>query len=112
PLRWARAGHLPPILARDGRAEQLALPEGLLLGADPDARDTEEMATLRLGDTLLLFTDGLIECRDEPIHDALSKWRRSASRAVTDVGRYADHLLAQASSNTGDDACLVVVRVR
>ena len=111
-LRWARAGHLPPILVRDGRAEQLALPEGLLLGADPDARYTEEMATLRLGDTLLLFTDGLIECRDEPIDDALSNLLRIASRPVTDVGRYADHLLAQASSNTGDDACLVVVRVR
>jgi hypothetical protein len=35
-LRWARAGHLPPLLVRDGRAEQLPLPEGLLLGADPD----------------------------------------------------------------------------
>src|SRR5215470_11837036 len=35
-LRWARAGHLPPVLVRNGKAEQLPLPEGLLLGADPD----------------------------------------------------------------------------
>jgi serine phosphatase RsbU (regulator of sigma subunit)/PAS domain-containing protein len=111
-LRWARAGHLPPILVRDGQAEQLPLPEGMLLGADPDARYTEEVATLRLGDTLLMFTDGLIERRDEPIDEALATLLRVASRPVSDIGEYADHLLGQAASNTGDDACLVAVRVR
>jgi PAS domain-containing protein len=111
-LLWARAGHLPPILVRDGRAEQLPLPEGLLLGADPDASYAEEVTRLRLGDTLLLFTDGLIERRDEPIDDALAALVRAASRPVPDVGGYADHLLGQAASNTGDDACLVAVRVR
>ncbi len=111
-LRWARAGHLPPILVREGRAEQLPLPEGLLLGADPDAQYAEETATLQLGDTLLLFTDGLIERRDEPIDEALAELARVASRPVGDIGGYADHLLAQAASNTGDDACLVAVRVR
>ena len=111
-LRWARAGHLPPILVREGRAEQLPLPEGLLLGADPDAQYGEETATLQLGDTLLLFTDGLIERRDEPIDEALAELLRLASRPVGDIGGYADHLLAHASSNTGDDACLVAVRVR
>jgi PAS domain-containing protein len=111
-LRWARAGHLPPILVRDGQAEQLPLPEGLLLGADPDARYAEEVTTLRLGDTLLLFTDGLIERRDEPIDEALTTLLRVAAGPVGDIGGYADHLLAEAASNTGDDACLVAVRVR
>ncbi len=111
-LRWARAGHLPPVLVRDGRAEQLPLPEGLLLGADPDASYAEEVTSLRLGDTLLLFTDGLIERRDEPIDEAIAGLIRAASHPVGDVGEYADHLLDQAASNTGDDACLVAVRVR
>jgi PAS domain-containing protein len=111
-LRWARAGHLPPVLVREGRAEQLPLPEGLLLGADPDASYTEELTSLRLGDTLLLFTDGLIERRDEPIDDALRALLQAASRPVGDIGGYADHLLGEAASNTGDDACLVAVRVR
>ena len=71
-LCWARAGHLPPVLVRDGVAEQLPLPEGVLLGADPDASYAEEVTQLRLGDTLLLFTDGLIERRDQPIDDALA----------------------------------------
>jgi PAS domain-containing protein len=111
-LCWARAGHLPPILVRDGRAELLPLPEGLLLGADPDASYAEELTGLRLGDTLLLFTDGLIERRDEPIDEGLAALARVASRPVGDIGGYADHLLEQAASNTGDDACLVAVRVR
>jgi len=111
-LHWARAGHLPPILVRDGWAGQLPLPEGLLLGADPDARYTEEVTTLRLGDTLLMFTDGLIERRDEPIDEALATLLQVASRPVGDIGDYADLLLAEAASDTGDDACLVAVRIR
>jgi len=111
-LLWARAGHLPPVLVRDGKAEQLPLPEGLLLGADPDASYAEELTALRLGDTLLLFTDGLIERRDVPIDDAIASLVRAASRPVGVIGEYADHLLDQAASNTGDDACLVAVRVR
>ena len=111
-LHWARAGHLPPILVRDGRAEQFPLPEGLLLGADPDARYTEEVTTLRLGDTLLMFTDGLIERRDETIDEALATLLQAASRPVGDIGDYADFLLGEAASNTGDDACLVAVRIR
>jgi PAS domain-containing protein len=111
-LYWARAGHLPPILVRNGRAVQFPLPEGLLLGADPDARYTEEVTTLRLGDTLLMFTDGLIERRDEPIDEALATLLQVASRSVGDIGDYADLLLAEAASDTGDDACLVAVRIR
>ena len=111
-LHWARAGHLPPILVRDGKAEQLPLPEGLLLGADPRASYAEEVTSLRLGDTLLLFTDGLIERRDEPIDDAIASLLGAASRPVGGISEYADHLLDQVASNTDDDACLVAVRVR
>jgi hypothetical protein len=111
-LRWARAGHLPPILVHDGQARALSLPQGLLLGADPDACYTELTTPLQLGDTLLLFTDGLIERRDQPIDDALDSLLRIAGRPVGDVGSYADYVVAEAASNTDDDACLVVVHVR
>ena len=70
-LRWARAGHLPPILVRDGAAETLPLQAGVLLGLDPDAEYEEVTLQMRGGDTLLLFTDGLIERRAGSISDAL-----------------------------------------
>src|SRR5262249_58071555 len=54
-LRWARAGHLPPILVRDGAAEMLPLPGGVLLGLDPDAEYEEATLNMRSGDNLLLF---------------------------------------------------------
>jgi serine phosphatase RsbU (regulator of sigma subunit)/GAF domain-containing protein len=112
-LRWARAGHLPPILVRDGEAHTLPQPHGLLLGADPDAVYAETTTPLQLGDILLLFTDGLIERRDKPIDDALAALLQVADRAAPgDIGAFADYVVAEASSNTDDDACLVAVRVR
>ncbi len=111
-LRWARAGHLPPVLVRDGQASELSLPEGILLGADPDFSYEEVTTSLRPGDTLLLFTDGLVERRGDPIDEAMQSLLRVASRPVTDVARYADHILSHAASDTDDDACLVAVHLQ
>ena len=46
-LRWARAGHLPPVLVRGRTACQLPLPGGVLLGMDPDASYEEATQSLR-----------------------------------------------------------------
>jgi serine phosphatase RsbU (regulator of sigma subunit) len=111
-LRWAQAGHFPPVLVRDGRASQLSAESGLLLGADPDASYTEACTSPRAGDALLLFTDGLIEQRNESVDRSLEALLRIAGRPVTDISSYADHLVGLASSDTDDDACLVAVRIR
>jgi hypothetical protein len=39
-------------------------------------------------------------------------WRSPASRPVGDIASYADEVVSEASPDTGDDACLVVVHVR
>jgi serine phosphatase RsbU (regulator of sigma subunit) len=111
-LRWAHAGHLPPILVRDGVARELPIPEGVLLGAVPDVSYQEATASLQTGDVLALFTDGLIERRDRDIDDSLESLMRIASAPVGDIGSFADHLLSQSRSDTSDDACLVAVHVR
>src|SRR6202035_5981602 len=72
-LRWPRAGHLPPVLVRGHTACQLPLPGGVLLGMDPDATYEEAIQPLEPGDTLLLFTDGLIERRGDSIEDVLAE---------------------------------------
>jgi Stage II sporulation protein E (SpoIIE)/ANTAR domain len=120
-LRWARAGHLPPVLVRGGAAQDLPLPSGVLLGMDPDAVYEEATQPLEPGDAVLLFTDGLIERRGESIEEVLGEFvatvAASDRAAGSDGGEptaaaQADRVLASAVSDTGDDACLVVVRLR
>jgi hypothetical protein len=110
-LRWARAGHLPPVLVRDGAATTLPLPEGMLLGVDPDAGYAEVALALRPDDTLLFYTDGLIERRAASISDALADLADAAIPGGPDAEAHASRIVAGAASDTGDDACLVVVRV-
>jgi serine phosphatase RsbU (regulator of sigma subunit) len=110
-LRWARAGHLPPVLVRGGTAQALPLPSGVLLGMDPDAEYEEVELQMRGGDTLLLFTDGLIERRAGSISDALRDLTAAAVPADPDAASHADRILSSAVSDTGDDACLVALRI-
>jgi serine phosphatase RsbU (regulator of sigma subunit) len=100
------------VLVRDGQASELSLPEGILLGADPDFSYEEVTTSLRPDDTLLLFTDGLVERRGDPIDEAMQSLLLIASRPVTDVALYADHILSHAASDTDDDACLVAVHLQ
>jgi hypothetical protein len=119
-LRWARAGHLPPVLVRGGTARELPLPGGVLLGMDPDASYEEAVQSLEPGDTLLLFTDGLIERRGDSIEDVLAEFVAGLSTGAAGrpgtpnltAAAQADRILASAVSDTGDDACLVAVRIR
>jgi hypothetical protein len=123
-LRWARAGHLPPVLVHGQTARELPLPGGVLLGMDPDADYEEATQSLRPGDTLLLFTDGLIERRGESIIDVLEEFVAvvaaqapapadpSQGQPELTAAAQADRILASAVSDTGDDACLVAVRIR
>ena len=96
-LRWARAGHLPPVLVRDGIARALPLPDGVLLGLDPDAVYEEASTQLRVGDTLLLFTDGLIERRSGSISDVLRDFTLAAAPAGPDARSHADRILGTPS---------------
>jgi serine phosphatase RsbU (regulator of sigma subunit) len=110
-LRWARAGHLPPIVVRDATARMLPLPEGVLLGLAPDIGYEEAELRMRSGDSLLLFTDGLVERRVGSITDALADFRDAAIPVGASAAEHADRVLREATSDTGDDACLVVLRI-
>jgi len=63
-LRYANAGHNPPILAhRDGTFVRLTV-GGAVLGVRSDWRYSQGQIDLESGDRLLLFTDGVSEARD------------------------------------------------
>jgi serine phosphatase RsbU (regulator of sigma subunit) len=110
-LRWARAGHLPLVLVRDGIATVQPMPEGMLLGVYPEDTYQQLDLSLHAGDTLLLCTDGVIERRAAPISEALAQFAAAAVPVGADRAGHVDHLLANAASDTGDDACLLAIRI-
>ncbi|MGW5492248.1 SpoIIE family protein phosphatase [Streptomyces olivaceoviridis] len=110
-LRWARAGHLPPVLVREADATALPPVKGLLLGAVPEARYEETEVQLAAGDTLLMYTDGLIERRDRSVEESLSYLLDTARAAPSTLDQQLDRLLTYSRSDTDDDTCIVGIRV-
>nr|WP_308011769.1 SpoIIE family protein phosphatase [Streptomyces acidipaludis] len=110
-LTWARAGHLPPLLVRDGRAEHLPLTKGILLGATGEAAYEEQRFRLDPGDTLLMYTDGLIERRDRSLPDTLEQLLDASMHPSASLDEHLDHLLTHSSSDTDDDTCIIGVRL-
>ncbi|MEU6812824.1 SpoIIE family protein phosphatase [Streptomyces sp. NPDC046831] len=110
-LRWARAGHLPPVLVRDAEAAPLPLVRGLLLGAVPEAVYEEDEVQLAAQDTLLMYTDGLIERRDRSVEESLTHLLTTASAAPRTLDQQLDRLLTYSKSDTDDDTCIVGIRV-
>ncbi len=61
-MAYSVAGHPAPILLRDGVPTQIPA-DGGVLGAERAMRYDNHEAVLEVGDTLVMFTDGLIEAR-------------------------------------------------
>ncbi|MEV6305903.1 SpoIIE family protein phosphatase [Actinoplanes sp. NPDC051861] len=112
-LSWARAGHLPPLLGRDGVSSELDRPPGLLLGAEPEESFPETTTPLVPGDLVLLYTDGLIERRDgaQP-HRTAEVHTHLATVSATPGDAPLPHLhqLLHAPSPY-DDTCTLLLRV-
>ncbi|MFH8240846.1 SpoIIE family protein phosphatase [Streptomyces sp. NPDC018321] len=110
-LRWARAGHLPPVLVRGAEAGPLPLVKGMLLGAAAEASYEEDEVQLAAEDTLLMYTDGLIERRDRSVEEALAQLLNTVRPAPDSLDQHLDRLLTYSRSDTDDDTCLVGIRV-
>ena len=112
-LRWSSAGHLPPLVVHaDGRAELLDRPHDLLLGLDSGLRRHDHTVPLLEGDTLLLYTDGLVERRDEDLDEGLDRLQRNAVELVgLPADRFCDALLERMSPGSEDDIALLLLRV-
>jgi sigma-B regulation protein RsbU (phosphoserine phosphatase) len=61
---YTNAGHLPPLLVRDGAAERLDV-NGTVVGAFPFAKYDESRLELKSNDLLVCFTDGITEPENE-----------------------------------------------
>ena len=112
-LPWARAGHMVPLLARDGVSTELDRPRGLLLGAEADAVYPVMTSQLRAGDVVLFYTDGLVERRngDADLALELVKRRLSAVSGTPDEAALQRLRALLHAPNLDDDTCTLAVRV-
>jgi sigma-B regulation protein RsbU (phosphoserine phosphatase) len=116
---YARAGHEPPfLLTADGQVERLAHSPGMSLGLMDSILIDERSQVLPPGSSLLLFSDGLTDCRNpqgelfglERSRAALSKLaglsaRQVCDQVMQDLNDYQD------GSAQDDDVTLVAVHV-
>ncbi|MBA2794285.1 MAG: SpoIIE family protein phosphatase, partial [Thermoleophilaceae bacterium] len=109
---WASAGHLPPLLVSSGAARLLQGAGGVPLGVMPYATYEQGSAQLDPGDTVLLYTDGLVERPGEIIDDGLARLAAAAHEATGGLERLCDELLAALVPSGGavDDVALLAVR--
>jgi hypothetical protein len=113
-VRWASAGHVPPVVRRaDGTAHLLTARPSPMLGVGLGGPRAEHAMSLGPGDTLLLYTDGLVERRDRSLRDVLDELPGRVE-ALGDVApdQLLDALLAElVPLGSQDDVALVMVHV-
>lgn len=63
-VRFANAGHNPPIFIKDEEIKYLAIESGFVLGPMPDTVYKAETLQMAPGDTLFLYTDGVTEAQN------------------------------------------------
>ncbi|WP_017586991.1 SpoIIE family protein phosphatase [Nocardiopsis ganjiahuensis] len=115
-LHWVNAGHPPPLLVtaegdarylEDGHGPLLGLNSALHLGLEwPDAREE-----LPARSTLLFYTDGLVESRDQHLETGLEELRHHAAGLVhLELEDFLDELLVRIDPR-GDDVALLALRI-
>ncbi|MFF7972442.1 SpoIIE family protein phosphatase [Streptomyces sp. NPDC007905] len=112
-LEVASAGHLPPVLVRVGRPpELLDLPTGTPLGVGGVPFETTTL-DLAPGDDLVLYTDGLVETRNDPIDERLADLLALLSPPCRSVEETCNRLLEQLRDPAGhDDVALLIARAQ
>ena len=111
-LVFASAGHLPPLL-RDPVAGAAYLEGGhsIPIGVLPGAVFVERQATLAPGATVLLYTDGLVERRGEPIDAGLDRLRARVESGPEEPEALCDHVFeGLVGHDARDDVALLAVR--
>jgi len=114
-LAWSNAGHPPPMLLRpDGTVTQVSAARAdLLLGVVPDIPRTQHTLVLEEGATLFLYTDGLVERRDQSLAHGMALLQDVLEElAHLDLESLCDAVLPRMlPRRRSDDVALVAVRV-
>jgi hypothetical protein len=91
-------------------AAQFAGGRGPLLGVIDHAEYPRETGTIRRGDALVLYSDGVIEARDKALVDGIDRMLgRAESFIRTGFEGLAQRLCDQAAAGLGDDRAVVTI---
>ncbi len=115
-LRYACAGHPPPLLVMPG-GDPIVLWGGRSLPLEAQrstAARTEDAQQLEPGSILLLYTDGLVERRTQSIDDGMSTLGAELARLRhEDLAVLADSIVQTLrDAEHADDVCLLAARLR
>ncbi|MGW6459617.1 PP2C family protein-serine/threonine phosphatase [Streptomyces sp. NPDC055078] len=105
------AGHIPALQlnAGSGRWEEKDA-EGPLLGIYDGAQFDPVKGSLRPGDVLMLFTDGLVEASDRDLTEGMDRLTGEADRYVPlGFAGAAWHLIEAVAKDVNDDRALLLV---
>jgi serine phosphatase RsbU (regulator of sigma subunit)/anti-sigma regulatory factor (Ser/Thr protein kinase) len=112
-LSVVSAGHLPALLlGPDGSARFLAEAEGPPVGLLPGFKYAAQSLQFPTGSTLVMYTDGLVERRDEPIDRGLERLANASRLAAgTDDTTFADRVYKGLVSEVSmeDDIALLAI---
>lgn len=113
-LRFASAGHLPPLLLdAQGAARFLEISPMPPLGVAWHTSFDLGSAELESGSTVLLYTDGLVERRGERIDVGLARLQAAMSEGPADLEQLSSHVLScmRGDDDMQDDVALLAVKL-
>lgn len=119
-LAYANAGHIPPLLFRQGQACRQLDADGLVLGVKLDVVFEERLVNLQQGDMIFLYTDGIIETENQKgecfgidrLCDLLNQHHQRGSDPQEIITTIIERLQAFCHRKTfEDDVTMVVVKI-
>lgn len=110
-VTYSRAGHPPPLVAGPSGRQWLDGGLGLPLDVRPGAQRHNDIATIGPDDVVVLYSDGLVERRGEPLDVGLERLATSVEAGLDQaVADLADRLLIDMLSDGSQDDVVVVVK--
>jgi PAS domain S-box-containing protein len=111
-LTYANAGHPPALVGGKGHADYLDLASGAMLGVEADTDYTSSHRRLAPGESLLLYTDGLIEDRRRDINEGFGALARAVRHCPDQTAERTCQCVQTAMLGPGrrdDDVCILAI---
>ena len=110
-IRICSAGHLPPIIARPGQpAAEADVTPDLLIGVSPLKRRQVSTLDFPPGAVLCLYTDGLVERRDQPLDVGIARLRAAVTAQDPETACVSVMAAMAGYTPHTDDVALLVLR--